>query len=469
MGERWSAAPGHSFRSGPMSRPYEATTGKCRVLLVDDEANVLVTLSMILRRKGFAIDVASSAATALEKLESTDSPAFEVVVTDLQMPGEDGLALLKRIGERWPSLPVVILTGYGSIRSAIETTRCGAFEYLVKPASPDEVIEVLRRAVESRPVAATLGGAAQTLLPGPTVVGSSRALLEVWSVAGRVAPTQLPVLLIGESGTGKELLAQAIHQASARRSGPFLPVNCAAINPGLAEATFFGYRRGAFTGADDHREGVFQAARGGTLFLDEIADFPLSAQGVILRALQEGRATPVGGTAPEVLDVRVVSATNRDLEQEVAAGRFRSDLLFRLNAVTLTVPPLRERMDDIPQLVESFLRERGGHPLGDDGFVQALLRHDWPGNVRELRNVVDRAVALAAAEALRVDHLPTYLLDAVSSSGQIPATVSRLDLVEIQEIRGALATTGGQKKAAAELLGIDRKRLYRKMRRLGLL
>lgn len=440
-----------------------------RVLLVDDEANVLVTLSTILRRKGFSIEVSSSSTAAIEKLASQTPPPFDVVVTDLQMPGEDGLALLKQIGERWQSLPVVILTGYGSIRSAIETTRCGAFEYLVKPASPDEVINVLRRAVESRQPTDSQAMPAVAPSAATQLVGSSRKLLEAWSVAERVAPTMLPVLLIGESGSGKEMLANAIHGASTRVRGPFLPVNCAAINPSLAEATFFGYRRGAFTGADDHREGVFQAARTGTLFLDEIADFPLSSQGVILRALQEGSATPVGGTAPEALDVRVISATNRDLEQEVAAGRFRRDLLFRLNAVTVPVPPLRERLDDIPHLVAAFLANRGDDRSCDDGFVQALLRHDWPGNVRELRNVIERAVALAGAGSIRAEHLPTYLLDAVTGPGKSAPPVSRLDLIEIQEIRGALSSTGGQKKAAAALLGIDRKRLYRKMRRLGML
>lgn len=449
-----------------ISSPSGATA---RVLLVDDEANVLVTLGTILRRKGFAIDVAASAGAAIDKLAGHDPPDCDVVLTDLQMPGDDGLSLLKRVSERWPGLPVVILTGYSSIRSAIETTRCGAFEYLVKPASPDEVIDVLRRAIAARPDSQRGAPEPASAQANARVVGRSRVLQESWNVAARVAPTALPVLLVGESGTGKELYAQSIHEASTRARGPFLPVNCAAINPSLAEATFFGYRRGAFTGADDHREGVFQAARGGTLFLDEIADFPLSAQGVILRALQEGVATPVGATAPEPLDVRVVSATNRDLDQEAAVGRFRQDLLFRLNAVTVQVPPLRERIDDIPLLVESFLSSRVPPLVCESGFLQALLRHDWPGNVRELRNVVERAAALSAGSRLETDHLPTYLLDALVMRGGGLSVASRLDLVEIQEIRGALASTGGQKKAAAELLGIDRKRLYRKMRRLGLL
>jgi two-component system response regulator HydG len=300
-------------------------------------------------------------------------------------------------------------------------------------------------------------------------VGRSEALEAVLRLVERVAPLPFTVLIQGESGTGKELVARTIHARSARSRGPFVAVNCATVTPTLAESLFFGYRRGAFTGAEADRIGFFQAAAGGSLFLDEVGDLPEAVQGVLLRALQEGRVAPVGETRASAVDVRVISATNRDLEAEVREGRFRADLFYRLHVVQIQVPPLRERLEDVRALVDAFLAEYrawfgfGPRAVADD-VTARFLAHNWPGNVRELRNVIERAFAVTEGDTIEVRHLPGYLQGA-------PADVyglSVLDTAERRQIQAALAATGGEKKAAAQLLGIDRKRLYRKLKRLGL-
>lgn len=443
-----------------------------RVLLVDDEPNVLISLSRILRRKGFDVSTADGAAAALEKIHP-ESPPFDVVVVDLKMPGMDGLQLLKEIRSRARQLPVVVLTGYGTIRSAVEAMQSGAFEYLAKPSTPEEVIAVLNRAARGARTAGAAGTVEANTESGahePTgLVGCSEALLSLLRLVERVAALPFTVLIQGESGTGKELIARTIHANSLRSAGPFIAVNCTAVTPSIAESLFFGHRKGTFTGADADRSGFFQAAQGGTLFLDEVGDFPEAAQGVLLRALQEGSVTPVGATKPLPVDVRIVSATNRDLETDVRGGRFRADLYYRLNVVQLRVPPLRERLDDVRPLAESFLSEyRRGLGFGPkrigEKVMARFLGHAWPGNVRELRNVIERAFAVCEGDTIESWNLPTYLQE----SSPDTFGLSALDTTERRQIKAALAATGGEKKAAAELLGIDRKRLYRRLKRLGL-
>jgi DNA-binding NtrC family response regulator len=446
-----------------------------RVLLVDDEPNVLISLSRILRRRGFDVTIADSAAVALEKVHSGRPEAcpFDVVVVDLKMPDMDGLQLLKEIRSRTRRLPVVVLTGYGTIRSAVDAMQNGAFEYLVKPSTPEEIISVLQRAARSaRAAGAAEGDGSRTgsqARDGAGIVGSSAALLALLRLVDRVAALPLAVLLQGESGTGKELIARSIHAKSPRSARPFVAVNCSTVAPTLAESLFFGHRKGTFTGADSDRSGFFQAAQGGTLFLDEVGDFPEAAQGVLLRALQEGNVTPVGATTPFPVDVRIVSATHRDLEADVRAGRFRADLYYRLNVVQLGVPPLRERPEDIRPLAESFVAEcRAGFGFGPAGISEPVMSrflvHAWPGNVRELRNVIERAFAVCEGDSIETSNLPGYL----QGEPQGRHGLSALDAVERRQIQAALAATGGEKKAAAELLGIERKRLYRKLKRLGL-
>jgi two-component system response regulator HydG len=439
-----------------------------RILLVDDEKNVLASLSRILRGKGFDVTAAQSGEEALAAVPGGGgAPPFDVVLADLKMPGMDGMKLLREMRARCAELPVVILTGYGTIRSAVEAMQGGAFEYLVKPASPEEILAVVERAARASRTGARAGAPGGELVP--PIVGRSEALEAVLRLVERVAPLPFTVLIQGESGTGKELVARTIHARSARSRGPFVAVNCATVTPTLAESLFFGYRRGAFTGAEADRIGFFQAAAGGSLFLDEVGDLPEAVQGVLLRALQEGRVAPVGETRASAVDVRVISATNRDLEAEVREGRFRADLFYRLHVVQIQVPPLRERLEDVRALVDAFLAEYrawfgfGPRAVADD-VTARFLAHNWPGNVRELRNVIERAFAVTEGDTIEVRHLPGYLQGA-------PADVyglSVLDTAERRQIQAALAATGGEKKAAAQLLGIDRKRLYRKLKRLGL-
>lgn len=467
-------------RSWPRKREMNDVTpakSLIRVLLVDDERNVLITLSRILRRHGFATDTALTVTDALEKLGPAVGPAaFDVVLTDLRMPERGGLELLDEMRRRGHQLPTIVLTGYGTVRSAVEAMQRGAFDFLVKPSTPDEVIAVLRRAVAEASRPEDLGRGLTPTKATSLLVGKSAAFTNVVDILRRAATTSFTVMLHGESGTGKELLARALHASSARRDAPLVAVNCAAMNPALAESQFFGHVKGAFTGAESPQPGFFRAARGGTIFLDEVGDLPHAVQGVLLRVLEERTVTPLGATRPEPLDVRVVSATHQNLEELVRSGRFRADLFYRLAGISIEVPPLRERMDDLPALVEHclwrFREENGSGPLQvAEPVIGCLLRHDWPGNIRELRNAVERAIAVCDDTVIRTSHLPSYLqqFDTGGNEESLVRRFSALELMEIQQIRAALSATGGEKKAAAGILGVDRKRLYRKMKRLDLL
>jgi len=455
-----------------------AKESKVSVLLVDDDKNVRGSLARILRASGFTVSTASDGEEALGYFSdhgedaSHATPRFDVAVVDLKMPGMDGQRLLEQIRSRCPRCPVVILTGYGTVRSAVDAMRSGAFEFLVKPSSPEEIISLLNRAAQSTrigDIAARDGTRGANGAASPVIVGQSRCLRTLMSLAERVAATPSTVLIEGESGTGKELMARAIHSLSPRARDAFVAVNCAAVTPGLGEALFFGHRKGTFTGAQENRRGYFQAAHGGSLFLDEVSDLPEAVQGVLLRALQEGRVLPVGATSSQAVDVRVISATNRDLEAEVRGKKFRQDLFYRLNVIKLRMPPLRERLEDLIPLIESILDEYkswfgfGPTEVSDD-VIRRFMEHCWPGNVRELRNVIERAFAVCENGMIETHHLPTYLQGRSDHS----TTLSALEATERTQIKAALAATNGEKKAAAELLGIDRKRLYRRLRRLGL-
>lgn len=456
----------------------DATAAKpIRVLLVDDERVGVEPLSRFLRLNGFTTETATTVTSALERLGPSGNPAmFDVVLTDLRMPDRGGLELLDEMRRRGHLIPTIVLTGFGTVRSAVEAMQHGAFDILVKPSTPEEVMTVLRRAViavtvTKEPVPGTQGLSATSML-----VGESAALTNVIGLLRRAASTSFTVMLRGESGTGKELLARALHALSSRRDAPLVAVNCAAINPSLAESQFFGHVKGAFTGADTSQPGSFRAARGGTIFLDEIGDLPLPVQGVLLRVLEERNVTPLGATAAEPIDVRVVSATHQNLENLVRTGQFRADLFYRLGGIVVDVPPLRERMVDVPALVEHYLsryrEETGSGPrAANDRVIACLLRHDWPGNIRELRNAIERAIAVCDDSLVTPSHLPNYLqqLDIATSEGTVARKFSVLELMEMQQIRAALSATGGEKKAAAGILGVDRKRLYRKMKRLDLI
>jgi DNA-binding NtrC family response regulator len=443
-----------------------------RILLVEDEPNMARTLAKNLTRAGHEVAHAADGEAALGRLATH---RWDVVVTDLKMPGLDGMGLLRAMHERGVEVPTVVLTGYGTIESAVEAMKLGAVDYLIKDARPQEIlltiervlrVETLRR--ENRRLRREL---AQVQGVGE-LIGNSAPMQEVYRLIDAVSRNKTTVLISGESGTGKELVARTIHERSERADRPFLAVNCAGLAETLLDSQLFGHRRGAFTGAVADHEGVFRAADTGTLFLDEIAEIPPSLQAKFLRALQEREVVPVGSTRAVPVDVRVIAATNRVLTDEVAAGRFREDLYYRLNVVHLELPSLHARPDDVPALVAHFVERYAARfdvpPKAVLPAAMARLQtHTWPGNVRELQNVVERAFALSNTDTLDVDDLPP-LLAATSPPLEPADTVPRLEDAERALIRRALELSGGNKNEAARRLGIDRQRLYRKITRHGI-
>ena len=443
-----------------------------RILLVEDEPNMARTLAKNLTRAGHEVAHAADGEAALARL---GADRWDVVVTDLKMPGLDGMALLRAMHERHVEVPTVVLTGYGTIESAVEAMKLGAVDYLIKDARPQEILLTIERVlrVESlrrenrrlRRELARMQGIGE-------LIGNSVAMQEVYRLIDAVSRNKTTVLVSGESGTGKELVARTIHDRSELADRPFVAVNCAGLAETLLDSQLFGHRRGAFTGAVTDHEGVFRAADSGTLFLDEVAEIPPSLQAKFLRALQEREVVPVGSTRAVPVDGRVIAASNRVLPEEVAAGRFREDLFYRLNVVHIELPPLRARPDDVPGLVAHFVERYAAHfdvpPKQVTPAAMSRLRaHAWPGNVRELQNVVERAFALSNTETLDVDDLPP-LLTAPPASPEGTESIPTLEDAERTLIRRALDASGGNKNEAARRLGIDRQRLYRKITRHGL-
>jgi DNA-binding NtrC family response regulator len=461
-----------------------------RVLVVEDEAYVRQSLGELLGTRGFDVDLASSVAQAMESLARTP---VDVVLTDLKMPTASGLELVRKVRGASPDVPVVILTGHGTIASAVECVRAGAGDYILKPADPDALEVALDRALATRALQREvdyLRGAGDD----PDVpIGATPAWMEVMRLARAAAPSDASVLLLGESGTGKELVARMIHRLGPRASGPYVRVNCAATPLEMWESEFFGHRRGAFTGAVADREGRFRLAHRGTLFMDEIGAMPLPAQAKILRVLQDGEFDRLGDERPTRVDVRIIAATNSDLDAEVRGGGFRQDLFYRLNVVRLDLPPLRGRLEDVPLLAERFARQiaaRLGRPapaLGPE-VIQDLMSYSWPGNVRELRNVLERALILEPGDALDAIELPP-LLGAPPPAAQRPGGgpsgaggiaaggepgVADLNLRaalarrERDAVIEALRRARGVRKEAARLLGIDQRNLAYYFRKHGI-
>jgi len=434
------------------------TASRARILVVEDEAYVRESLLAILASRRFDAVGAASVSEALAELAR--SPV-DVVLSDLRMPGADGLELLKRLQATSPELPVVLLTGHGTVASAVECLKAGAADYILKPADPDALEVSLGRALEERSLRREvryLRGAAAESAEAP--VGESAVWRRVLEMVDAAAATDSTVLLLGESGTGKELLARRIHVRSARSGAPFVRVNCAAIPLEMWESEFFGHRKGAFTGAGADREGRFQLAHRGTLLLDEVGAAPLEAQAKFLRVLQEGEFERLGEARPTRVDVRLVAATNSELEAEVKAGRFRSDLFYRINVVRIHVPPLRDRPDDVPLLIRHFGSEIAGRmgrtaPEPGPAALARLKAYSWPGNVRELRSVVERALVLDPEAGLDdLDLLPS----GGSAAGPDPGDLNlrtRLSALERELLIEALERCGGVRKQAARLLGID--------------
>jgi DNA-binding NtrC family response regulator len=440
-----------------------------KVLVVDDDAALRFTLEEVLGEKGFESVAAVSGEEALGLLAGVDA-----VITDLAMPGMDGLGLLAKLRERDPDLPVILLTAHGNERIAVQAMKAGAYDYLHKPFSSEELGLVVARAVEAR----QLREAARTLrierAVGGPVVGQSPAFRRLLEAAQRVAGREVPVLIRGETGTGKELIATLLHAASPRAQRPLVRFNCAAISAELAEAELFGHVKGAFTGAVATRSGFFAQADGGTLVLDEVGELPLAVQPKLLRALQQGEVQAVGASRVERVDVRVVACTHRDLAAEARAGRFREDLFYRLNVVELGVPPLRERREDIPLLLEAFrARYAQRFSLVDarlsPELVEALRARDWPGNVRELENAVARLLALSEGGELGVEAL-SRLSASPESAPQAAAGTLREQVAAFERslIARALEETGGNQSEAARRLGLTRVTLIDKLKRHGL-
>jgi two-component system, NtrC family, response regulator AtoC len=444
-----------------------------RVLVAEDDAVSRDLLREILRGEGFEVEAVDDGAVAIERAAPG---AYDLVVSDVRMDRADGFAVLRAFGERAPETPVILITAFGDVTGAMEAIAKGAYDYVSKPFNVEELRLTVARALERKRLAAekrAAGGAPSEAARLAEIEGKSPRMLEVYKLVARVAPTGATVLVVGESGTGKELVARAIHSRSTRAGEAFVPVNCTALSESLLESELFGHTRGAFTGAVAAKRGLFELADGGTLFLDEIGDMGPKMQAQLLRTLQDGEVRPVGGTESVRVDVRLVCATNRDLEAEVKAGRFREDLYFRINVVTVKLPPLRERPADIPILVSHFLakiarRERRPAATMSREALDVLCHHDWPGNVRELENAVERAVAVAKGEVVLPSDLP------VEVHGGAPAQASGLlddrpTLAELERryIALVLAECGGNKKKAAEKLGIDRRTLYRALERAG--
>jgi two-component system response regulator HydG len=448
--------------------PADAPAGG-KVLVVDDQKNMRATTAILLRQAGFEVAESEDGATAVQRL---GSESFDVVLTDLRMGSVDGMEVLRGALESAPSTQVIVMTAFGTIESAVEAMRRGAYDYLAKPFKGEELVLRVEKAVEKRRLLGEMSFLASEFRDRyglEHIVGRSQALREVLERVLRVAPTDATVLLSGESGTGKELVARALHAASRRAPHPFVPVNCAAITETLLESELFGHAKGAFTGAVRARRGLFEEASGGTLLIDEIGETTTNFQAKLLRALQEGEIRRVGESMPVKVNVRVIAATNQDLKKAIAEKRFREDLFYRLNVVPLRIPPLRERPEDIPLLAAHFLgrhnRRTGEHKALTAEALQRLLDHPWPGNVRELENMVEQAAALSAGPEIRA---PDIRFEAGAPAEAAPTLADAVEVAERGAIRAALVRAGGDLGRVARDLGISATTLWRKMKRLGL-
>ncbi|MER2626031.1 MAG: sigma-54 dependent transcriptional regulator [Accumulibacter sp.] len=439
-----------------------------RVLVVDDEADIRELLDLTVARMGLSADCAASVAEARHLLEQQ---RYQLCITDMRLPDGDGLEIVRLITERYGETPVAVITAFGSAQNAVAALKAGAFDYLAKPVALEQLRSLIKSALSlprrnGGADGGQVGGAAAQL------IGESAAIGHVREMIDKLARSQAPVYISGESGTGKELAARLIHDHSARRAAPFVPVNCGAIPENLMESEFFGYRKGAFTGADRDREGFFQAATGGTLFLDEVADLPLVMQVKLLRAIQEKKVRKVGHTAEEAVDVRIISATHRMLKECVDTGTFRQDLYYRLNVIELRMPPLRERDEDVAPLVEALLvRICGPQPPRLDPQAMTVLKaYSFPGNVRELENILERATALCNHDRIVLDDLQLAPATVVNdSAGRDGETLDDyLNRVEKQAILDALAKTAFNRTAAARLLGVTFRSLRYRIERLGI-
>ena len=456
-----------------------ATKIPTSILAVDDEAPILVALKSVLEQEEYSVQTAQDGVTAINCIQSAP---FDIVLLDVKMPRVDGIEVLRFIKEHYLDTQVIMLTGVSDVRTAVECMQVGAFHYITKPYSVDELLTIIKRALERKQL--TLQNKALKTELGrhalsSQIVSQSRAFLDILNLASRIAPTDSTVLIQGASGTGKELIANFLHTNSARKNAPMMALNCSSIPESLMESEIFGHEKGAFTDASSAKEGLVEISNDGTLFLDEIGEISMMIQPKLLRFLQTGEYRRVGGNKNLKSDVRIISATNKDLLHEVGAGRFREDLLYRLNVITLNLPSLRERKEDIPLLVDYFLKKHyrtKGPKQIDEKALQLLMKYDWPGNVRELENVIERAAILSRDELIRMDDLalpignrsliePLLPIDPGS-----PRLGSAVPMIEIEKahIDGVLKSVSWNKNIAAKILGISLKTLYTKIQQYEL-
>lgn len=445
------------------------------ILVVDDEKNIRRSVELICAGEGYEVKTAAGGAEALDILQAQP---VDLLLLDISMPGTDGLTLLKEIRPKFPNTVTIIISGHGTVENAVTATRHGAYDFIEKPILKEKLLLAIANALKNRSLQQENVQLRARLAGQQQMIGNSPAMQKIVEQIKKVAPTDGRVLILGESGTGKELIARAIHDNSKRAEAAFVKVNCAAIPEELIESELFGSVKGAFTGATDTRQGKFSQADGGTLFLDEVGDMSLKVQAKVLRALQEGEIEKVGGSKTERVDVRVIAATNKNLEDEVKAGRFREDLFFRLNVIPLISPPLRQRRDDVPVLIEHFIASY----CSDNGFrrmaiseaaLQALQAYHWPGNIRELKNIIERLVIMSGSERIEKADLPANLLAGEGQSEQSTwregMTLKQIrEQVERQAINQVLQKYDGNISQAARALGVDRTNLHKKINTLGI-
>lgn len=448
-----------------------------KVLIVDDERNMCELIATDLRMREIESSWCTSAAEATRVVQDQE---FDVVLTDVKMPGTSGLQLCEQLTQNRPDIPVVVMTAFGSMETAIEAIRAGAYDFVTKPIEMDLLFLTIQRAIKHRQLqhqVNVLSEAVKNTDRFGEMLGESPSMQQLYDQLRRIADSEASVLITGESGTGKELVAKSIHQNSRRADQPFVAVNCAALSETLLESELFGHAKGAFTDARTDRKGLFMEAQGGTLLLDEMGDMPISMQVKLLRALEEGKIRPVGSDKEVPFDVRVLAATNRDLETAVAEDRFREDLYYRINVIQIELPPLRARGTDILLLSQHYLERFAKRSKKDitgisEPAAEKLLAYSWPGNIRELRNVMERAVALTRYEKLAVEDLPEKIRDHKSSQvfigGSDPTELVPMEEIERRYVMHVLKTVNDNKTLASRVLGFDRKTLYRKLKQYGM-
>ena len=451
-----------------------------KILIVDDEVNMRLVLKAMLKKEGYEVEAAADGLEALALLRRHDITAC---VTDLRMPKLDGMGLLTRMVEEYPSIPVIIITAHGTVATAVDALKKGALDYITKPFDQEELKNVIGKAVKTRVLSDEEVQFAGVELDRGEIVGSSPSTVKIFDIIKKVAPTTTTILITGETGTGKELVANAIHVNSPRKRNPFIKINCAAIAENLIESELFGYEKGAFTGAVSSKPGRFELAHKGTLFLDEIGDLPREIQVKLLRVIQDHEFERVGGIQTIKVDVRLVAATNRNLQQSVKEGYFREDLFYRLNVMPIYVPPLRERKEDIPALVSYFVdkfnRKLGRQIAGvDPEVIEFLLEHDWPGNIRELENLAERLVLMAKGDQIVMGDVPSELIEAVEEKTQTATPDDKRSIkdlirektedIEKQMIVRVLEECEGNISKAARQLGLSRRGLHLKLAKYNL-